>query len=35
MTEVVETAKLQQIINKIETIEQERQESADLPSSTL
>ena len=30
MTEVVEAAKLQQIINKIETIEQERQESADL-----
>ena len=30
MTEVVEAAKLQQIINKIETIEQERQENADL-----
>ena len=30
MKEVVEAAKLQQIINKIETIEQERQESADL-----
>ena len=30
MTEVVEAAKLQQIIDKIETIEQERQESADL-----
>lgn len=30
MTEVVEAAKLQQIINKIETIEQERLESADL-----
>ena len=30
MTEVVEAAKLQQIINKIETIEHERQESADL-----
>ena len=30
MTEVLEAAKLQQIINKIETIEQERQESADL-----
>lgn len=30
MTELVEAAKLQQIINKIETIEQERQESADL-----
>ena len=29
-TEVVEASKLQQIINKIETIEQERQESADL-----
>jgi uncharacterized protein (UPF0335 family) len=30
MTEIVEAAKLQQIINKIETIEQERIESADL-----
>ena len=30
MTEVVETAQLQQIINKIETIEQERLENADL-----
>ena len=30
MTETVEAAKLQQIINKIETIEQERLESADL-----
>lgn len=30
MTEIVEAAKLQQIINKIETIEQERLESADL-----
>jgi uncharacterized protein (UPF0335 family) len=30
MTEVVEAAKLQQIINKIETIEQERLENADL-----
>ena len=30
MTEVVEAAKLEQIINKIETIEQERLESGDL-----
>ena len=30
MTEVVEAAKLQQIINKIETIEQERLESTEL-----
>ena len=30
MTEVVEAAKLQQIINKIETIEQELLENADL-----
>jgi uncharacterized protein (UPF0335 family) len=30
MTEVVEAEKLQQIINKIETIEQERLENADL-----
>ena len=30
MSEVIETAQLQQIINKIETIEQERLESADL-----
>ena len=30
MTEVVEAAKLQQIINKIETIEEERAESAEL-----
>ena len=30
MKEVVEAAKLQQIINKIETIEQERLENADL-----
>ena len=30
MTEIVEAAKLQQIINKIETIEQERLESAEL-----
>ena len=30
MTEVVEAEKLEQIINKIETIEQERLESADL-----
>ena len=30
MTEVIEAVKLQQIINKIETIEQERLESADL-----
>ena len=30
MTEIVEAAKLQQIINKIETIEQERLENADL-----
>ena len=30
MTAVVETAQLQQIINKIETIEQERLENADL-----
>ena len=31
MTEIIETDKLKQIINKIETIEQERLESADLP----
>lgn len=30
MTEVVEAEKLEQIINKIETIEQERLENADL-----
>lgn len=30
MTEVLETGKLKQIIDKIETIEQERLESADL-----
>ena len=30
MTEIIETDKLKQIINKIETIEQERLESADL-----
>jgi len=30
MTEVIETDKLKQIIGKIETIEQERMESADL-----
>ena len=30
MTEVIEAGKLKQIINKIETIEQERQESADF-----
>lgn len=30
MTEVIEADKLKQIINKIETIEQERLESADL-----
>ena len=30
MTEVVKAAQLQQIINKIETIEQERLENADL-----
>ena len=30
MTEVVEAAKLHQIINKIETIEEERLESAEL-----
>ena len=30
MTETIEAGKLKQIINKIETIEQERQESADL-----
>jgi uncharacterized protein (UPF0335 family) len=30
MNEVIETEKLKQIINKIETIEQERLESADL-----
>ena len=30
MTEIVEAAKLQQIINKIETIEQERLENAEL-----
>lgn len=30
MTEVLEAAKLQQIINKIETIEEERLENADL-----
>ena len=30
MTEIVEAAKLQQIINKIETIEQKRLENADL-----
>ena len=30
MSEVIETAQLQQIINKIEAIEQERLESADL-----
>jgi uncharacterized protein (UPF0335 family) len=30
MTSPIETAKLQQIINKIETIEQERLESAEL-----
>jgi uncharacterized protein (UPF0335 family) len=30
MTEVIETEQLKQIINKIETLEQERQESADL-----
>ncbi len=30
MTEVIETSKLVQIISKIETIEQERLESADL-----
>ena len=30
MTEVVEAEKLEQIINKIETIEQERLESTDL-----
>ena len=34
MTEVVEAAKLQQIINKIETIEQERLENADLLNGT-
>ena len=30
MDEVIEAGKLKQVINKIETIEQERQESADL-----
>ena len=30
MNEVVETEKLRQIVSKIETIEQERLESADL-----
>ena len=30
MTELIETEKLKKIISKIETIEQERQESADL-----
>ncbi len=30
MSEVIEAEKLKQIINKIETIEQERSESADL-----
>jgi uncharacterized protein (UPF0335 family) len=30
MSEVIETEQLQQVINKIETIEQERLESADL-----
>ena len=30
MTEAIETDKLKQIIDKIETIEQERLESADL-----
>lgn len=30
MTEVIETEQLKQIISKIENIEQERQESADL-----
>jgi uncharacterized protein (UPF0335 family) len=30
MTEVIETEQLKQIINKIENLEQERQESADL-----
>ena len=30
MIEAIEAGKLKQIINKIETIEQERQESADL-----
>jgi uncharacterized protein (UPF0335 family) len=30
MTEVIETEQLKQIINKIESLEQERQESADL-----
>ncbi|MEM6338671.1 MAG: GapR family DNA-binding domain-containing protein [Pseudomonadota bacterium] len=30
MSEIVETEKLRQIVNKIETIEQERLESADL-----
>ena len=35
MTEVVEAAKLQQIINKIETIEQERLENADLLKDTF
>jgi hypothetical protein len=30
MTEAIEAGKLKQIINKIETIEQERQESTDL-----
>ena len=30
MTEIIESEKLKQIVNKIETIEQERLESADL-----
>jgi uncharacterized protein (UPF0335 family) len=30
MTEVIETEQLKQIINKIENLEQDRQESADL-----
>ena len=30
MSEIVQTEKLRQIVNKIETIEQERLESADL-----
>lgn len=35
MNEIVETEKLKQIISKIETIEQERQESADLLKDTF
>jgi len=35
MTEIIESEKLKQIVNKIETIEQERLESADLLKDTF